>query len=59
MSGLGLHCLPMSNKKNARLIWNNIKLTWFVKDMVNVFHDHTKFKSVFIYNHKLCYEFVS
>ena len=21
MSGLGLHCLPMSHKKDARLIW--------------------------------------
>ena len=24
-SDLGLHCLPMSNKKDARLIWVNIQ----------------------------------
>ena len=25
-SGLGLHCLPMSHKKDARLIWVNAKI---------------------------------
>ena len=54
MSGLGLHCLLMSHKKNARLILVNIKLTWFVKDMVNVFHDHSKFKSVVLFTITNC-----
>ena len=24
-SGLGLHCLPMPNKKDARLLWNKLE----------------------------------
>ena len=29
-SDLGLHCFPMSNKKDARLIWVNVlRKKWF------------------------------
>ena len=29
VSDLGLHCLPISHKKDARLTWVNIMPPWF------------------------------
>ena len=57
-SHLGLFCLPMSHKKDARLIWVNIsKLRWFYEVPIIYAWSRSKENNQFYFSSENCHVF--